>query len=55
MSYPAALKNFFELCSIGDWSYGCDICTEHGYVSDDEVEKKVQQAIKSGLHFVNYW
>ncbi|MDO5347796.1 MAG: hypothetical protein Q4F14_04490 [Bacillota bacterium] len=25
------------------------------YVSDDEVEKKVQQAIKTGLHLVETW
>lgn len=106
MSYPAALKNFLELCSIFNVTFKSDDKTCYGnckaekllyittrgmdistydpleqatpylkalswlwgigpmdviatqnmdYVSEDEIEKKVQQAIDTGLHLVETW
>lgn len=106
MSYPAALKNFLELCSIFNVTFKSDDKTCYGnckaekllyvttrgmdistydpfeqatpylkalswlwgigpmdviatqnmdYVSEDEIKKKVQQAIKTGLHLVENW
>lgn len=106
MSYPAALKNFLELCSIFNVTFKSDDKTCYGnckaekllyittrgmdistydpleqatpylkalswlwgigpmdvisaqnmdYVSEDEVEKKVQQAIETGLYLVETW
>lgn len=106
MSYPAALKNFLELCSIFNATFKSDDKTCYGnckvekllyittrgmdistgdpleqatpylkalswlwgigpmdviatqnmdYVSEDEIKKKVQQAIKTGLHLVENW
>lgn len=106
MSYPAALKNFLELCSIFNVTFKSDDKTCYGnckaekllyittrgmdistydpleqatpylkalswlwgigpmdvisaqnmdYVSETEVEKKVQQAIETGLHLVETW
>lgn len=106
MSYPAALKNFLELCSIFNVTFKSDDKTCYGnckaekllyittrgmdistydpfeqatpylkalswlwgigpmdviatqnmdYVSEDEIKRKVQQAIKTGLHLVENW
>ena len=106
MSYPSALKNFLELCSIFNVTFKSDDTTCYGnckaekllyittrgmdistgdpleqatpylkalswlwgigpmdviatqnmdYVSGDEVEKKVQQAIETGLYLVENW
>lgn len=106
MSYPAALKNFLELCSIFNVTFKSDDTTCYGnckaekllyittrgmdistgdpleqatpylktlswlwgigpmdviatqnmdYVSEDEVEKKVQKAIETGLYLVENW
>ena len=106
MSYPSALKNFLELCSIFNVTFKSDDTTCYGnckaekllyittrgmdistgdpleqatpylkalswlwgigpmdviatqnmdYVSEDEVEKKVQKAIETGLYLVENW